>query len=150
MMKLTSKKFIIPLLLLAGAIVLFVLIKTIPNQESDNGMAPTAGTDGNAQAAETGVSFGNDRVLVITMTRCPECREGLKPYLEKIKNDLGAEIKEYQVASPWDPATNQILSENGLARPSGGGMPLVCINDKCLFRMGPITAELNKFLEQKI
>jgi len=90
----------------------------------------------------------SNSILVITMTHCPECREMLKPYLDKIKEEYGAEIREYQVSSPFDPAVDKILSENELKRPVGGGMPIVCINENCFLRMDPIKVELDKFMEQ--
>ncbi len=89
-----------------------------------------------------------DEIVVITMTDCPECREGLKPYLDKAKNELGVNIKEYQVSSPFDPEIDQILSENGLKR-TRGGMPIVFINGNCFTIMSSVEAALNEFLENK-
>lgn len=123
-------------------------LENIVTSEYDSDESSEQATIDNAQAVERGVSAENDRVVVITMTRCPECREGLKPYLDKTK-ELGVNIKEYQVSSPFDPKVNQILSENGLKRTSGG-MPIVCINDNCFTIMRTVEAELNKFIEQKI
>jgi len=100
------------------------------------------------QIKQNDVNVNKDKIVVITKTDCPECRDMLKPYLDKAKNEYGTEIKEYQVASPFDPAVNQILAENRLEPPTGRGMPIVCINENCYLRMEPIKAELSKFMGQ--
>jgi hypothetical protein len=101
------------------------------------------------QIKQNNVNVDKDKIVVITKTQCPESREYLKPYLDRIKNEYGAEIKEYQFASPMDPTIDQILSENGLIRPAGVVKVLVCINENCFLGRNPITVELNKFMEQK-